>query len=87
MPATWATLIALIEFFGGLCLALGLFTRPVAIAIFIFLVNAALFHSAFGFFWTDKGFEYPMLWAVAALFFAIKGGGPLSLDRKIGREL
>jgi putative oxidoreductase len=39
-----------------------------------------------GFFWTNKGFEYPLMWGIAALFFLIRGGGAYSVDRAIGRE-
>lgn len=82
----WATLIALIEFFGGIALVLGLLTRPVAAAAAIFMANAVLFHSANGYFWTKAGFEYPLLWGVCFLILAIRGGGAYSLDAKIGKE-
>lgn len=87
MPTFWTVIIALLEFFGGLALAVGFLTRPVALAFFIFMVNAAIFHSSNGFFWTDAGLEYPALWAVVALVFVIRGGGNLSVDRAWGREV
>jgi putative oxidoreductase len=31
--------------------------------------------------------EYPLLWGVVMLAIALHGGGPYSLDRKIGREI
>ena len=39
-----------------------------------------------GFFWTDKGFEYPLMWGIVALAFVILGGGRYSVDALIGRE-
>lgn len=87
MPTFWTVVIALLEFFGGLALAVGLLTRPVALAFFIFMINAVLFHWGNGFFWTDAGWEYPALWGIVALVFVIHGGGNLSVDRAIGREL
>lgn len=74
-----------IEFAGGLLLALGLFTRPVALAVAA-LMAVAVFqvHLGAGFFWTSGGYEYPLLWGVVALALAIRGGGELSLDRKFG---
>ena len=39
-----------------------------------------------GFFWTDKGFEYPLMWGIVALAFVILGGGRYSIDALIGRE-
>ena len=76
-----------VEFFGGLLLALGLGTRLAAAAIAVLLAVAATVHLGAGFFWTDGGWEYPALWAVVALAFAVKGGGRWSLDRAIGREV
>ncbi|MBK0400929.1 DoxX family protein [Limibaculum sp. M0105] len=76
-----------VETFGGLLLALGLLTRPAAAAIAVMLLVAATVHLPNGFFWTSGGWEYPVLWATVAGFFAIRGGGRLSLDRLIGREI
>lgn len=71
-----------VEFFGGLFLALGLLTRPAAAAITVMLLVASTVHFGAGFFWTDGGWEYPILWAVAALTFVARGGGAYSLDRR-----
>jgi len=37
--------------------------------------------------WTGPGYEYPLLWGLMMLAVALRGGGPYSLDRKLGREL
>lgn len=76
-----------VEVFAGLMLALGLGTRVAAAAIVALLAVAASVHLGSGFFWTGGGWEYPVLWAVVALRFAIGGGGRFSLDRLIGREI
>lgn len=84
----WAWYIACLEFFGGILLVLGLFTRPVAVLVVGFMAVAAFYvHWPNGFMWTARGFEYPLMWGLMALAVAIKGGGPLSLDRRIGREI
>lgn len=83
----WALVIGVVEFVGGLALIVGLFTRPVALAVAIFMGAAVLFHLGNGFFWTDAGYEYPLLWGIAALFFAIRGGGRYSLDATLGKEI
>jgi putative oxidoreductase len=75
-----------VEFFGGIMLAVGLLTRVSAAAVATLLLVALSFHTPNGFFWTDGGFEYPLLWSLLALYFWVKGGGSLSLDRLIGRE-
>ena len=84
----WAVAIAALELVGGPLLALGLLTRPLALASFIFLVMGVIEHWRFdGYFWNKLGLEYPMIWAAAALFFVLHGGGPYSLDSwLIGHE-
>jgi putative oxidoreductase len=83
----WGTLVGLTEFVGGILLVLGLFTRFAAAAVLIFMIVAVKFTSAKGFFWSAGGFEFPLLLGICALFFVIRGGGHLSLDRTIGREI
>lgn len=86
-PASAALAVALTEFIGGLLLAAGAFTRIVAGFVSGFLLVAVWFHSANGFFWTDKGFEYPLLWSVVAAYFVVRGGGRYSVDHLIGKEI
>ena len=82
-----ATFIGILEFFGGILLAVGLLTRPVAVLVVGFMVVAIVqVHWANGFLWLTGGYEYPLFWGVVALAIAIRGGGPLSIDRAIGRE-
>ncbi len=76
-----------VEVFGGLLLALGLFTRFAAGAVVVFLSVAMTFHFSNGFIWTDGGWEYPVFWAIIVLMFVVRGGGQYSLDRLIGREI
>jgi putative oxidoreductase len=88
LPASFAVLAGSIEFFGGLALALGLLTRPAAALVFgLMAVAVVQVHLPNGYFWTDGGFEYPLLWAILALSYVVKGGGRYSLDAKIGREI
>ena len=88
LPPTLALLAGLIEFVGGLMLAAGLLTRPVAALVFVLMAVAVVHvHLPLGFFWTDGGFEYPLFWGVVALSYAIRGGGRYSIDRLIGHEL
>ncbi len=83
----WAALVGGVEFFGGLFLALGLLTRPAALAVAVVMAVAVFaVHLPNGFFWTAGGYEYPLLWGLIALAIAFKGGAELSLDRALGRE-
>lgn len=83
----WAALAGATEFFGGLFVAIGFLTRPAAAGIAVLMAYAAfMVHLPNGFFWSNGGYEYPMFWGLVALAIAFRGGGELSLDRKIGRE-
>jgi putative oxidoreductase len=87
LPASLALVAGLIEFFGGLLLAVGLFTRPAAALVAGMMAIAVVtVHLPAGFFWTNGGFEYPLLWGLVALSFVLRGGGRYSLDAVIGRE-
>jgi putative oxidoreductase len=75
------------EFFGGILVAIGLLTRPAALACFILLMVAVFqVHWPSGFFASRGGYEFPLLWGIVMLGIMIRGGGPLSVDRTIGRE-
>jgi putative oxidoreductase len=79
--------ITSLEIGGGFLLMIGLFTRPVAALVLGFMAVASVIHlQTFGYFWTSKGAEMPMFWGLMALILIIRGGGPLSVDRWIGRE-
>ncbi len=83
----WAALVGGTEFFGGLLLAIGLLTRPAAVGVAIIMAVAVFaVHLPNGFFWSQGGYEYPLLWGLVALAIAFKGGAEMSLDRAIGRE-
>ena len=88
LPASLALVSGLIEFFGGLLLAAGLLTRPVAALVAGLMAGAILtVHLPAGYFWTDGGFEYPLMWGLLALAFVLRGGGKYSVDALIGREI
>lgn len=82
----WAIVVGLTEVAGGVCLALGFFTRAAAVPILIFLLTAVVYHSQFGFYWNTRGFEYPLFWAIVVLHFLIRGAGGWSLDDYVRRR-
>lgn len=83
-----AVLAGGVEFFGGLLLAIGLFTRPAAVAVgIVMLVAVFKVHWANGFFNTAGGIEFALLWGFVAAGFAMRGGGRYSVDSAIGREV
>ncbi|HEU0143045.1 MAG TPA: DoxX family protein [Bryobacteraceae bacterium] len=80
-PAIIAALVAIIEFFGGLALLLGFFTRYAALLIAAVMAGAVLLvHSSKGFFVSSGGFEFALLLLVASLTLAMAGPGALSID-------
>ena len=77
--------IALLEGVGGLMLALGFLTRIVAPMVVVqMLVICYLLAPTFP--WIDRGYEYPLMLVFAALCIAARGGGPVSIDARLGRE-
>jgi putative oxidoreductase len=88
LPPWVAVLAGLVEFGGGLLLASGLVTRVAAVLVMGLMTVAVIqVHLPYGFFWTEGGYEYPLLWGILALSFVIRGGGRFSLDALIGREI
>ena len=91
VPMAYA--VFFLETVGALCIIFGLFTRLFAAAIGVeFLL--IVFHAHWGtglkdFPWNRAGggWEYPLFWALIITAIGLRGGGPYSLDRKLGREL
>ena len=81
-----AVVLITLETLGGLCIALGLFTRFWAAAVTIEM-SVIVYHHLPKFGWTDRGYEYPLMWGLIMLAIALRGGGPYSLDRMLSREL
>ncbi len=82
----WSPLLAGTEFFGGILIAIGLFTRPAAAGATIVLGVTAYFHwivQGQGF----AGAEKSLLWLAIAFFFVVRGGGFLSIDASLRKEL
>ena len=79
-----------LETVGAICIILGLFTRVFAVAIgieFLIITFHAHFPQGFGWSRPGGGWEYPLFWGLIWVAIALRGGGPYSLDRKLGREL
>jgi putative oxidoreductase len=85
-PGTfWAAAISMTQLVGGPLLALGLFTRPVAAVVVVFLLVANVERWRVGkYFWNQLGLEYTLMWTIAAFYVLVHGGGLYSLDNVIG---
>jgi putative oxidoreductase len=85
-----AYIVWFLETVGAICIMLGLFTRFFALAVGIqFLIITFVAHWPNGFGWSSPrgGWEYPLFWGLIILAIGLRGGGPYSLDRKLGWEL
>ena len=75
-----------LDFFGGLLIALGLFTQPVAIVLVGEMAAAyVMVHRPYGGFPIQNGGEPALLYGLVFLFLAANGAGPMSLDRWMRR--
>jgi putative oxidoreductase len=84
-PWFWSALV--IEFVGGIAIIAGLFTRLFAAAVAIEMLIITLVYWKTGFAWTRRGYEYTLMWGLVSFAIALRGGGPYSLDRQLGKEL
>lgn len=90
IPPVFAFLAICAEFFGGLGLIFGLFSRLAAFGVLCNMVMAiALVHGKNGFFMTSPGqqgigFEYHILAIAMALAVIIGGAGACAFDHLIG---
>ena len=84
----WAYYIGILELVGGLLLAVGFLTRPVAALFFGFMAVATFyFNWRIGYFWTNRGLEMPLLLLIISVVILIRGGGEYSVDQRVGREI
>ena len=87
-PALAAAYVAIIvEVAGAILITLGLFTRPMALILVLeFLVIAKTHLVGGGWGVSGGGAEYVVMWLLVYLFIMCRGGGPYSLDAKLGKE-
>jgi putative oxidoreductase len=84
----FALTIMALETIGGIMIAIGLFTRVVAALLVIeFAVIIFIAHWPKGYAVGAGGIEYPLMWGLILLAIMLRGGGPWSVDRKLGWEV
>ena len=82
LPMIAAPGVAILEFVGGIALAIGLFTRVVALLLAIEMVGAILFvHGRNGFF-LPMGFEFALTLLGACVALVVAGAGEYSVDNR-----
>lgn len=93
LPWIVGLMVIIIEFFGSLCLLLGLATRLWScLMIFLFIGIAWTSHVPYGFFMNwygnqkGEGFEFFLLAIGIAVSLVITGGGKYALDKFLVRS-
>ncbi len=85
--STLIMVAGVLEFFGGMVLVLGVFTRPIAFLLSGFMAVAYFtVHFPIGFWPIANGGDLAVLFAFVSLFFAFHGAGKWSLDHKFHRK-
>ena len=86
LPGVTGPAVALVEFFGGIALILGLFTRLAAVGLGLVMVGALLLVHLAGGFFLPNGFEFVLALLGTSAALALTGPGAFSLDGMIARK-
>ena len=85
-PMFWAVILAISEFFGGILVVLGLFTRWASIPLAFIMILAILMVHLEGGYLGKGGYQYQLVLLGGALSMMLSGGGALSVDRLFKRK-
>ena len=80
MPELMGPFIALLEFFGGIALVVGLLTRLAGLGLALDMLGAILLVHLKGGFFLPSGAEFALSLLGPSVFLALTGAGAFSLD-------
>ncbi len=81
-PVFWGFMAAIAEFFGGILLALGLLTRPVAFLLAFTMFVATMMHIGAGDDFVPR-VSYPLELMIVFIGLILTGAGRLSMDDRL----
>ena len=83
----FAWYVGIVEFAGGICVAIGFLTRIFSVQLIgILFVATFVVHFQNGFLWIKGGYEYPLMWMLIMIAVTFKGGGSVSIDKQLPKE-
>ena len=83
----WATVVAVVETFGGLLVFVGLLTRVSSVLIAITMFVAMVWvHLPNGFFLANRGIEFTLVLVSMGVALAVMGPGALAADAMIKKR-
>ena len=85
-PGLMGPFIALLEFFGGMALVIGLLTRLASLGLVFNMLGAIAFVHLKGGFFLPAGYEYALTLAIVNLALVFTGAGQFSVDAIIGNR-
>ncbi len=83
LPSVTGELVALLEFFGGIALVLGLLTAIFGTLFAIEMFGAIVFVHAKNGFFSPMGVEFPLTLLASSIAIALAGPGALALDNLV----
>ena len=86
LPGLIGIVVAAVEFFGGMLVLLGLFTRYASLLIAIDMLFAFLLVHAKNGFFLPMGFEFVFALFLAAIALVLTGAGKLSLEKALFKK-
>ncbi len=79
-------LLALAQAGSGLLVLIGWNTRPAALFAAAFIAITVVLARGNGWYWMQRGVEYPLFWLLVLLAVALLGPGLWSLDARLGGQ-